>query len=56
MGGIINTLNRKLVKERNENERLRAELYKQDATIAYVAVMADVDLPDDEAEEGENDE
>lgn len=38
-----------------ENERLQAENYRLEGLLEYVAMMADVDLPDTDGE-GEDDE
>lgn len=42
-----------LVTER-QFEQMNATIAKQQATIEYLAIMADIDLPDDESEEDEN--
>ena len=51
MKKIIQDTRTQLRRERQENERLRAQVARQDGWLEYVAMMTDVDLP--EAENGE---
>ena len=44
---------RDLVVER-QFEQMNATIAKQQATIEYLAIMADIDLPDDESEDEED--
>ena len=46
------TRRRKTVKEQRNMEDMQAQLEKQQATLEYVAAMADIDLPVEEATEG----
>lgn len=49
----IITRKRRSVKEQRDLEDMQAQLEKQQATLEYVAAMADIDLPV-EAAEGED--
>jgi hypothetical protein len=46
------TRRKRTVKEQREREDMQAQLEKQQATLEYVAAMADIDLPVEEATEG----
>lgn len=46
------TRKKRTVKEQREREDMQAQLEKQQATLEYVAAMADIDLPVEEATEG----
>ena len=46
------TRRRRPVKEQRNMEDMQAQLEKQQATLEYVAAMADIDLPVEEATEG----
>ena len=46
------TRRKRTVKEQREREDMQAQLEKQQATLEYVAAMADIDLPVEEANEG----
>ena len=46
------TRRRRTVKEQRNMEDMQAQLEKQQATLEYVASMADIDLPVEEATEG----
>ena len=46
------TRRRRTVKEQRDMEDMQAQLEKQQATLEYVAAMADIDLPVEEATEG----
>lgn len=46
------TRRRRTVKEQRNMEDMQAQLEKQQATLEYVAAMADIDLPVEEATEG----
>ena len=46
------TRRKRTVKEQREREDMQAKLEKQQATLEYVAAMADIDLPVEEATEG----
>ena len=46
------TRRKRTVKEQREREDMQAQLEKQQATLEYVAAMADIDLPIEEATEG----
>lgn len=45
------TRRKRTVKEQREREDMQAQLEKQQATLEYVAAMADIDLPVEEATE-----
>lgn len=45
--------NRNGIQEERETERMKAKIEKQEAMIEYVAVMADVELPEEEGKEDE---
>lgn len=44
------------IKEQTELERLKAEVVKGKATIDYIAMMTDVELPTEESEGQENEQ
>ena len=44
------------ISEERKNERMAAELEKQKALLEYVAIMADVELPDEEEQNGTHQE
>lgn len=46
------TRRKRTVKEQREREDMQAQLEKQQATLEYVAAMADIDLPVEEATKG----
>ena len=46
------TRRKRTVKEQREREDMQAQLEKQQATLEYVAAMAEIDLPVEEATEG----
>ena len=46
------TRRRRTVKEQRNMEDMQAQLEKQQATLEYVAAMADIDLPVEETTEG----
>lgn len=46
------TRRKRTVKEQREREDTQAQLEKQQATLEYVAAMADIDLPVEEVTEG----
>lgn len=46
------TRRRRTVKEQRNMEDMQAQLEKQQATLEYVAAMADIDMPVEEATEG----
>ena len=46
------TRRRRTVKEQRDMEDMQAQLEKQQATLEYVAAMADIDLPVEETAEG----
>lgn len=46
------TRRKRTVKEQREREDMQAQLERQQATLEYVAAMADIDLPVEEATEG----
>ncbi len=46
------TRRRRTVKEQRNMEDMQAQLEKQQATLEYVAAMADIDLPVEEATGG----
>ena len=46
------TRRKRTVKEQREREDMQAQLEKQQAILEYVAAMADIDLPVEEATEG----
>ena len=46
--------NRGSLKEQREMENARAEVEKQAAYIDYIAMMSDIDLPEDTIEEDSN--
>ena len=46
------TRRRRTVKEQRNMEDMQAQLEKQQATLEYVAAMADIDLPVEETAEG----
>lgn len=52
---IIKSKDKRLRETERENRNLRAKLFEADAKLEYVAMMTDVDLPE-EQEEGETDE
>lgn len=48
---IFKSVYDQLLEQRRENERLRAKLAKNEADTAYIAMMADVELEQDEEQE-----
>ena len=52
--GIIKSKDQRIQETERENKRLRAMLFEADARLEYVAMMADVELPEEEEQEGEN--
>ncbi len=50
---IVENLKKRTRKAEKENKRLRAENEELRATLEYVAMMADVEIPTEEEEENE---
>lgn len=48
---IIKTLKQRLADSQRENDALRAALNKTDALLVYTAMMTDVELPEEDADE-----
>lgn len=46
----IRTREQQMIKLENENKLLKAELYKAQANLDYISVMADIDIEEDEDE------
>lgn len=46
----VRTREQQMIKLENENKLLKAELYKAQANLDYISVMADIDIEEDDDE------
>ena len=46
-------ITQQIIDARNENAKLRQQVAKQEADLDFVAMMADVDIPEEEVPENE---